>query len=223
MYPEKFQESIRKVEAKRKENAAMEPVRMTADEKDALLQAYHPDYREDQFEKLVIGVNAGDKAPHELADMLQAHARVHEGDVDLEHPDYETDVLIIGGGGAGCSAAIEADEAGAKVMICTKLRPGDANTMMAEGGIQAADKEGDSPMQHFLDAYGGGHFAAKKELVAKLVTEAPEDIQWLNHLGVEFDKTDDGTMITTHGGGTSRKRMHACRDYTGMEIMRTLR
>ena len=108
-------------------------------------------------------------------------------------------------------------------MICTKLRPGDANTMMAEGGIQAADKEGDSPMQHFLDAYGGGHFAAKKELVAKLVTEAPEDIQWLNQLGVEFDKTDDGTMITTHGGGTSRKRMHACRDYTGMEIMRTLR
>ena len=111
MYPEKFQESIRKVEARRAENAAMEPVRMTADEKDALLRAYHPDYRENQFEKLKIGVNAGDKAPHELADMLQAHARIHEGDVDLEHPDYETDVLIIGGGGAGCAAAIEADEA----------------------------------------------------------------------------------------------------------------
>ena len=106
MYPEKFQESIRKVEARRAENAAMEPVRMTADEKDALLRAYHPDYRENQFEKLKIGVNAGDKAPHELADMLQAHARIHEGDVDLEHPDYETDVLIIGGGSAGCAAAI---------------------------------------------------------------------------------------------------------------------
>jgi succinate dehydrogenase / fumarate reductase flavoprotein subunit len=223
MYPEQFQESLRKVEAKRAENAAMEPTRMTAEEKDALLRQYHPDYREEQFEELVIGKNAGEKAPHELAAMLQAHARVHASDVDLLHPNYETDVLIIGAGGAGCSAAIEADEAGAKVLICTKLRPGDANTMMAEGGIQAADKENDSPAQHFLDAYGGGHFAAKKELVYKLVTEAPEDIKWLNELGVEFDKAEDGTMATVHGGGTSRKRMHAARDYTGMEIMRTLR
>ena len=71
------------------------------------------------------------------------------------------DVLIIGGGGAGASAAIEADKAGANVMIVTKLRIGDANTMMAEGGIQAADKENDSPVQHYLDAFGGGHFAAK--------------------------------------------------------------
>ena len=55
--------------------------------------------------------------------------------------DYDVDVLIIGGGGAGASAAIEADNAGAKTMIVTKLRIGDANTMMAEGGIQAADKD----------------------------------------------------------------------------------
>ena len=55
------------------------------------------------------------------------------------------------------------------------------------------------------------------------VTEAPEAIQWLNDLGVEFDKAPDGTMITTHGGGTSRKRMHAAKDYSGAEIMRTLR
>lgn len=56
-----------------------------------------------------------------------------------------------------------------------------------------------------------------------MVTEAPEAIQWLNDLGVEFDKAPDGTMITTHGGGTSRKRMHAAKDYSGAEIMRTLR
>ena len=53
--------------------------------------------------------------------------------------------------------------------------------------------------------------------------EAPDAIHWLNELGVMFDKTQDGTMVTTHGGGTSRKRMHACKDYTGAEIMRTLR
>ena len=128
-----------------------------------------------------------------------------------------------GGGGAGASAAIEAHQSGAKVMVVTKLRMGDANTKMAEGGIQAADKPGDSPAQHFLDAYGGGHFAAQKDLLCKLVSDAPEAIRWLSDLGVEFDKAPDGTMITTHGGGTSRKRMHAAKDYSGAEIMRTLR
>ena len=108
-------------------------------------------------------------------------------------------------------------------LVVTKLRMGDANTMMAEGGIQAADKPNDSPAQHFLDAYGGGHFAAQKDLLYKLVMDAPEAIQWLSGLGVEFDKAPDGTMITTHGGGTSRKRMHAAKDYSGAEIMRTLR
>ncbi len=108
-------------------------------------------------------------------------------------------------------------------MIVTKLRIGDANTMMAEGGIQAADKPGDSPAQHYLDVMGGGHYCNRPELVKKLVNDGPEAIQWLNRLGVEFDKAEDGTMITTHGGGTSRKRMHAAADYSGAEIMRTLR
>ena len=223
MYPESFQESIRKVEANRAANAAMTPRRMTAEEKDALLKEFHPDYRENEFELLKVGPNAGDKVPHELAAMLQAHPRVAAGEVDLTKPAYDVDVLVIGGGGAGSSAAIEANEAGASVLMCTKLRIGDANTMMAEGGIQAADKDNDSPARHFLDAYGGGHFAAKKELLAKLVYEAPECIKWLNELGVEFDKTAEGDMVTTHGGGTSRKRMHACKDYSGAEIMRTLR
>ena len=84
-------------------------------------------------------------------------------------------MLVIGGGGAGSSAAIEADEAGAKVMIVTKLRIGDANTMMAEGGIQAADKPNDSPAIHYLDAMGGGHYApTTPELLTKLVCDAPD-------------------------------------------------
>jgi succinate dehydrogenase / fumarate reductase flavoprotein subunit len=107
--------------------------------------------------------------------------------------------------------------------MATKLRLGDANTMMAEGGIQGATKPNDSPAQHFLDAYGGGHYLGKKELVYKLVTEAPDCFQWLSDMGVEFDKEEDGTLIAIHGGGTSRKRMHAAKDYTGAEIMRTLR
>ena len=224
MYQDKaLQESIKKVEAARAENVKLNPRRMTAEEKDVLLKTFHPDYRDNQFTTLHIGANKGEKVPLELCALLEGQSRLAGRDIDLTKPDYEADVLIIGGGGAGCSAAIEADNAGAKVLLVTKLRMGDANTMMAEGGIQAADKPNDSPAQHFLDAYGGGHFAAQKDLLYKLVTEAPEAIQWLSSLGVEFDKAPDGTMITTHGGGTSRKRMHAAKDYSGAEIMRTLR
>ncbi len=224
MYQDKImQESIRKVEAARAENVKLDPRRMTAEEKEQLLATYHPDYRQEQFTNLQMGPNKGDKVPVELAALLQAHSRIRDLTIDLEHPDYDVDVLVIGGGGAGASAAIEAHNGGANVMVVTKLRMGDANTMMAEGGIQAADKPNDSPAQHFLDAFGGGHFAAQKDLLQKLVTEAPEAIRWLSELGVEFDKAPDGTMITTHGGGTSRKRMHAAKDYSGAEIMRTLR
>ncbi len=211
------------VEASRKDRIGADLRRMTADEKDSLLAQFHPDYRTEAFEELKMGPNKGEKAPHELADMLQANSRLAGMNVDLSKIDYDVDVLVIGGGGSGSSAAIEAHEAGANVMIVTKLRIGDANSMMAEGGIQAADKENDSPMQHYLDAFGGGHFMNQPDLLKKLVTDGPVCVKWLNDLGVMFDKEEDGTMFTTHGGGTSRKRMHAARDYSGADIMRTLR
>lgn len=223
MFTEKMLESIKKVEATRSERLKTEPRRMTAEEKDELLKAYHPDYRPEGFGEIKIGPNKGEKAPLELCKLLSSNSRILGVDIDLNKIDYDVDVLVIGGGGAGCSAAIEASEAGANVMIVTKLRIGDANTMMAEGGIQAADKPNDSPERHYLDAFGGGHFAARPELLRRLVMEAPDAIAWLSNLGVMFDKTKDGEMVTTHGGGTSRKRMHACKDYSGAEIMRTLR
>ena len=222
-YTQEQLSSMKKVEASREARLQNLFARMTADEKQKVLQENHPDYIESAYETLKVGPNKGGKVLHELADLLQGKSRVLGMDIDLANPDYDVDVLVIGGGGAGSSAAIEADNAGAKVMMVTKLRIGDANTMVAEGGIQAADKPNDSPATHYLDAFGGGHFAAKHELLYKLVTEAPDAIRWLNDLGVMFDKDADGTMITTHGGGTSRKRMHACKDYSGAEIMRTLR
>ena len=228
MYTKEQLESIKKVEATREERlkqvlAGNHPRRMTAEEKDQVLLENHPDHIKSQFAELKIGPNKGERVPLELAETLQANPRIDPKDIELTKIDYDVDVLVIGGGGAGSAAAIMAHENGANVMVVTKLRHGDANTMMAEGGIQAADKPNDSPAQHYLDVMGGGHFKNVPELVYKLVNDAPVCIKWLNDLGVMFDKESDGTMVTTHGGGTSRKRMHACKDYSGAEIMRVLR
>ena len=90
--------SIRKVEAAREENAKLDPRRMTAEEKDALLKKFHPDYRAEQFTELRFGPNRGQKVPLELAELLEGESRILHEQFDLTKPDYETDVLIIGGG-----------------------------------------------------------------------------------------------------------------------------
>lgn len=222
-YPSPLNELATRVAETRAERLKQTFPRLTAEEKDSLLHDYHPDYCADTFSTLRVGPNAGDRTPRELALLLEGESLLKGKKISIAEPDYDCDVLVIGGGGAGCAAALTADDLGAKVVVATKLRLGDANTMMAQGGIQAADKETDSPALHYLDVMGGGHFANVPELVEVLVTDAPEAIQWLEDLGVMFDKNPDGSMKTIHGGGTSRKRMHTARDYTGAEIMRTLR
>jgi len=172
---------------------------------------------------LKVGPSAGQKTPFEFAVLFEAYSRIDPSKFDLSKVDYETDILIIGGGGAGTAAALVASENGAKVLLATKLRLGDANTMMAQGGIQAADKENDSPAMHYIDVVGGGGYHNKPELVNALVSDAPEVISWLESFGTMFDKEVDGRMVTIHGGGTARKRMHTAKDYTGGEIMKTIR
>jgi succinate dehydrogenase / fumarate reductase flavoprotein subunit len=220
-YPDTLRESLAKVEASRARRLGETHPRLSPEGREEVLRSYHPDYIPEAFREIRVGPNRGQRAPRELADVLEAAALV-EPDLALEPVDA-CGVLVIGGGGAGASAALLAQEHGAEVLLATKLRFGDANTMMAQGGIQAADKPNDSPAIHYLDVIGGGGYANDPDLVEALVTDAPGVIAWLEKLGVMFDKDSDGTMRTIHGGGTSRKRMHAARDYSGAEIMRTLR
>lgn len=222
-YTPEMRESIKKVEATRQRRLTEKYPMMTKEEKDDVLRRFHPDYKKENTRPVRVGPNKGDPIVQEVCDLLEAHSRIKPEKFDLAKVDYETDVLIIGGGGAGCAAAIMAKENGAKVLLATKLRLGDANTMMAQGGIQAADRPNDSPVIHYLDVLGGGHFANDPKLVRALVTDAPMVIKWLEDLGMMFSKLPDGTMEEIHGGGTSRKRMHFARDYTGGEIMKTLR
>ena len=227
-YTPELKELIKVVEKTRpervaKKRAGEEIPFLSLDERKERLN-FHPDFKEEGRRELQVGPSKGYGIAHEIADLLEATSRVAPDKVDLSEPAYETDVLVIGGGGAGTAAAILAAQQGANVLMATKLRHGDANTMMAEGGIQAASKgHKDSPYYHYLDVMGGGHFTNVPELAETLVNSAPDAIRWLEHQGVNFSKKSDGTLETIHGGGTSRKRMHYAADITGAEIMRTIR
>ena len=228
MYPEYMHESLKLVDQTRSKRLELEksgkPVfkPMTAEERDDVLTQFHPDYKKESRRVVHIGPNRGEEITTEVADMLESHSRIKPEFFNLDKPDYETDILIVGGGGAGCAAAIIAMQNGAKSIISTKLRMGDANSMMSQGGMQAAVPAKDSPTRHYLDAMGGGHFDNKPDLVRAMTEDGPEVVKWLEDLGVVWDKNPDHTMYVLHGGGTSRKRMHSCRDYTGAIIMRTL-
>jgi len=222
-YTPAMKESIKKVEATRPARLQETWPMMTPVEKQEVLRKFHPDYKPEGMRELQVGPAKGLRTPHELADLLEGHSLLRNVDLNVDQVDFETDVLIIGAGGAGSAAALLAREEGAQVLVVTKLRHGDANTMMAQGGIQAADKPDDNPIIHYLDVIGGGHFSNDPDLVEALVHDAPDAIAWLESLGCMFDKEPDGTLITIHGGGTSRQRMHSARDYSGAEIMRTLR
>ena len=227
-YPDFFEPHIRKVEAARparveKRKKGEEFRFMSLEERQEIL-IYHPDYKEEGRREIRVGASKGYRIAHEFVDLLEARSKVDPDKVSLSRHDYEADVLIIGGGGAATIAALIAEANGAQVLIATKLRHGDANSMMAEGGIQAATKpEKDSPYFHYLDVMGGGHFKNDADIVAALVKQAPDALRWLESLGVIFSKFPDGRLDAMHGGGTCRKRMHYCADLTGLEIMRTVR
>ena len=189
---------------------------------DTLLAAFHPDHLRGSVVKLTIGANAGDSCQRELAALLQAEAFIDEADL-AGTPVTDCDVLVIGGGGAGCAAALAAAERGASVILATKLRLGDSNTVMAEGGIQAAIEPEDSLQQHVQDTLRGGHHAGDPALVAAMVEDGPAVIRWLIRQGMQFEQTTGGNLHTRRAGGLTVPRIVHCRDYTGLEMMRVLR
>ena len=214
-------DSLKKVERTRQARINQAPPAMDKDVVERLLKDFHPDHLD--MERLVnVGPSATTQPfPLELADLLESDSCIPEG--FHPHVDLETDVLIIGGGGAGVSAALALENSGLRVTLATKLRLGDSNTVMAEGGIQAAMGADDSPRRHFADSYVGGHGDNDPDLLRVLCENGPKSIHLLTQLGCLFDLNPDGTFRVRSGGGTSTPRVLACRDITGLEIMRVLR
>jgi len=225
-YPDYMLESIKLVEKKRDHNMNNPVKAMSMKDREEMLSKYHPDYMEGTRRELRVGIDKGNIFYNGIIELLEARPVLNPKDVDLSKVDYDVDLLIIGGGGAGTVASLFAHESGIpieKILIVTKLRHGDANSMMAQGGIQAADRQSDSPALHYLDIFGGGHFTNKPELARALALDAPRIIKWHENLGVMYDRQDDGEFQELSGGGTCRNRMHSCKDYSGMEIMRNIR
>lgn len=225
-YPKSMRASITRVVETRPRRIGKLPPQMTPKEREEILELCHPDYAPGGKRTVKIGPNRGDLMPNEVADLLEAYPLIEPGRIDLARVDYDVDILIIGGGLAGTSAALLANDYGIpadRILLTNKLRHGDANSMMAQGGTQAADRPKDSPVVHYIDVMGGGHFANKPDVARRLVEDAPGVIHWLEELGAVFDKDDKGLFVELTGGGTSRRRLHACADYTGMEELRVLR
>jgi L-aspartate oxidase len=132
------------------------------------------------------------------------------------------DVLVIGSGASGLAAAVSAERAGARVALATKGSVQSCNSAKAQGGIQAALAEDDSPEQHAEDVWKSSHETANMALVEVLTSEAPSAIGWLEELGVEFTRENGGYRLARCGGAT-RKRLLQVGDRTGHAITAALR
>jgi aspartate oxidase len=132
------------------------------------------------------------------------------------------DVLVIGSGASGLAAAVSAERAGARVAVATKGSLQSCNSAKAQGGIQAAFGEDDSPEIHAQDVWKSSHETANRRLVEILTSEAPSAIHWLEELGVEFTR-DNGGYRLARCGGASRRRLLQVGDRTGHAITKALR
>jgi succinate dehydrogenase / fumarate reductase flavoprotein subunit len=142
-----------------------------------------------------------------------------------EYQTHQCDVLVIGAGGAGLRAAIEASAAGVSVAVVTKSLLGKAHTVMAEGGVAAAlgnVDDRDSWRVHFADTMRGGQYLNHPRMAELHAKEAPDRVRELEAWGALFDRTKDGKILQRNFGGHRYPRLAHVGDRTGLEMIRTL-
>ena len=138
---------------------------------------------------------------------------------------FESDVLVVGAGGAGLRAVVAAREAGCSVRLVTKSLLGKAHTVMAEGGVAAAFGnmgEPDDWKVHFKDTMKGGQFLNNWRTVQIFTQEAPQRVEELEQYGAVFDRTPEGKISQRPFGGHTYRRLNHVGDRTGLELIRTM-
>jgi succinate dehydrogenase flavoprotein subunit len=143
----------------------------------------------------------------------------------MDHQAFEHDVLVIGAGGAGLRAAIEAAAAGVRVGLVCKSLLGKAHTVMAEGGVAAAlanVDDRDNWKVHFADTMRGGQYVNNWRMAELHAKEAPDRVRELEAWGALFDRTPDGRILQRNFGGHKYPRLAHVGDRTGLEMIRTL-
>ena len=151
--------------------------------------------------------------------------RPHGLEAALSYEIHEHDVLVIGAGGAGLRAAIEASAAGVKVGLLCRSLLGKAHTVMAEGGVAAAlanVDDRDSWKVHFADTMRGGQYVNNWRMAELHAKEAPDRVRELEAWGALFDRTADGRILQRNFGGHKYPRLAHVGDRTGLEMIRTL-
>ncbi len=225
-YPPEFRKLIEVVEDTRRERLkAPPPRRLTLAERDSIVKVWHPDYKPELKRAVRVGPCKGTTMYTTIADLLESWPLIRPGEVGLDHVDYDVDILVVGSGGAGLAAAWWAVERGVdptSILVATKLRLGDSNTVKYQSGTQAATGPDDSPIIHYLDTLAGAHFTNNPKLVRVLAEEAPFVIKWLEELGVRWSRAGED-LERLPGGGATRPRLHCCGDYTGLEVTRVLK
>ncbi|MBM3974826.1 MAG: fumarate reductase/succinate dehydrogenase flavoprotein subunit [Planctomycetes bacterium] len=147
------------------------------------------------------------------------------GDSTARYTTHEHDVLVIGAGGAGLRAAIEASAGGASVGLVCKSLLGKAHTVMAEGGVAAAlanVDQRDGWQVHFADTMRGGQYVNQWRMAQLHAQEAPDRVRELEAWGAVFDRTKDGRILQRNFGGHRYPRLAHVGDRTGLEMIRTL-
>src|SRR3979490_371714 len=145
--------------------------------------------------------------------------------MDEKYETHECDVLVVGAGGAGLRAAIEASVLGVKTALVCKSLPGKARAVMAEGGIAAAMgnvESADGWQPHFKDTMRGGKMLNNWRMAQLHAQEAPERVKELEQWGALFDRTEDGRILQRAFGGHTFRRLCHVGDRTGLEMIRTL-
>ena len=143
----------------------------------------------------------------------------------MEYPTFEHDVIVIGAGGAGLRAAIEASAAGVSVGLICKSLLGKAHTVMAEGGMAAAmgnTDPRDNWKVHFRDTMRGGKFLNVWRMAELHAKQAPDRVRELEEWGAVFDRTKDGLISQRNFGGHRYPRLAHVGDRTGLELIRSL-